>query len=270
MGKEDLGDAIEHLKRLLRGGSDAQDAVAYICGKYHILDGVLRRWFEVAASKTPEEYREVDRKIVDLDVAIAVEARRWVRDHFGPNLVGRRFVLEFDDRDDPETLVQRAYRYIGFTGYAVEAIEEQTLRRVSLDGGPEIWSEIHKKVARAEPYHRADHLEFAGEGENLRARAGLLAAIRLILLRPSNGGTLRQRADEVDERLRRAPTLTLLYQSLSAEEQAELAHDINNPSVQAITNDKGQRRSLLLEPELEVLAMLENGEDVASPIHDWA
>jgi hypothetical protein len=270
MGKENLGAAIEHLRRLLRGGAEAEAAVAYICGKYDILEPALRRWFEEVTDRTPEEYREVDRKVVSLDVAIAVEARKWIRNRFGPNLVGRRFVLEFDSREDPKTTVQRAYRYLGFTGYSVEAIEERTLRRVSLDGGPEAWSEIRKKVSRAEPYDRADQLEFAGEDEDLRARTGLLTTIRLMLLRDCEEGALHERADEVDERLRRAPTLTLLYQSLSPEERAELARRTNNPPVEVFVYEKGQGKSLLLEPQLEVLARLENGADVASPLHDRA
>ena len=87
----------------------------------------------------------------------------------------------------------------------------------------------------------------------------MLNTIRLMLFEPGGDGTLRQRADETDERLRRAPTLTLLYQSLTPDEKAELAHRINNPSFQAVVTEKGQSRSLLLEPELEVLAMLERG-----------
>lgn len=244
--------------------------MAYICGKYDILESALGRWFEKATGKTPEEYRDVDRKIVSLDIAITAEARRWVKDAFGPNWFGRQFVLEFDDRDNAQATIARPYRYLGFTGYSVEAIDEKTLRRVSLDGGPEIWSEIRKKVARAKPYHGAERLSFWGKDEDLSARSRVLHTIRLMLFDPEDDSTLRQRADEIDERLRRAPTLTLLYQSLTPDEKAELAHRINNPPVQAVVTENGRSRSLLLEPELEVLAMLERGEDVASPLHEWA
>ena len=140
--------------------------MAYICGKYDTLEVALRRWFEKTTEKTPEEYGDVDRKIVSLDIAITAEARRWVKNAFGPNWFGRQFVLEFDDRDNPQATIKRRYRYLGFTGYSVEAIDEKSLGKVVFDGGPEIWSEIRKKVARAKPYHAAERLSFSGEDED--------------------------------------------------------------------------------------------------------
>lgn len=72
-------------------------------------------------------------------------------------------------------------------------------------------------------------MSFWEEDEDLSARSRALHTIRLTLFEPEDEGTLRQRADEIDERLLRAPTLTLLYQSLTPDEKAELVHRINNP-----------------------------------------
>ena len=88
----------------------------------------------------------------------------------------------------------------------------------------------------------------------------MLSSIRLVLLDTSA-------PDELDQRIKRAPTLTHLYRSLTPEQRTELADRINNPLVKVSIEKDGEQIDPLLERDLEMLHSLEAGEDVPSPIH---
>ena len=268
MGIENLGDAIPHLKMLLRGGAEAQASVAYIAGKYTVVETALRRWFEKDTNKTPEEYRRIKRRPVTIDTAIHAAARRWVKDRSGPELVGRRFFLDLNRRDEPGRQNRRWYRYIGLDGNAVEAIDEETLTVVRCDGGPEIRREIRQLAATAAPYEHARRLRFHGSSGELSTRQGVHGIIRSVLLESDDVREPDLNREAVERRVREAPTLTLLYQSLTLQQREQVAEQISKPPVQMIVYRDGTRTSLLLEPQLKVLEALQAGEDVPSPIHE--
>lgn len=260
MGVQNLGEALPELKQLLRGGADVAQSVRYVCEKHVVEESALRLWFERNTEKTPEEYREVKRHIVTIDGAIANAARRWVRNPYGPNLVGRRFHVDLDDRTTPGKLVRRWYRYIGDKGHAIEAIDEETLQQISFDGDPEFRREIRQAVKKARPYELANRLLLSNADEDLTARKSVLSSIRFVLWATNSHV-------EVDERIKRAPTLTHLYRSLTHEQRAELAYQINNPTVRVSVVENGRRIDPLLEQNTEILRRLQDDDDVPSPIH---
>lgn len=260
MGVEHLGEAISELKVLLRGGADVAASMQHVCDKHDVVEGAVRRWFEENTERSPEEYREVTRHIVTLEGAIAAAARRWVKNPYGPNLVGRRFHVDTDDRAEPGRQVRRWYRYIGDKGHAIDAIDEETLQVKSFDGHPDFRRDIRREVKDAVPYDLADRVQFWGDDEDLAARQIMVNAIRLVLWDTSQ-------PDELNERIKRAPTLTHLYQSLTPQQRAELRDSINNPSVRVSIEENGKRIDPLLERNLAMLQSLERGEDVPSPIH---
>lgn len=253
MGVKNLGEGLSELKQL--------QSMQYICEKHLVDEIALRLWFEKNTEKTPEEYREVRRHIVTIEGAIASAARRWIRNPYGPNLVGRRFPVDTDDRTAPGKLVRRWYRYIGDKGHAIDAIEEETLKQVSFDGDPEFRREIRKAVKKAKPYELADQLLFWNSDEDLSGRKSVLSSIRLVLW-DTNSHV------EIDERIKRAPTLTHLYRSLTPEQRSELAEQINNPPVRVSIVENGSRIDPMFERDIEILRRLRDDDDVPSPIHE--
>lgn len=261
MSKENLGNALSELKDLLRTGADVAQSVKHVCDKHLVVELPLRRWFEKITEKTPEEYRKVVRHIGTIDDAIAAATKQWLKDPFGPNLVGRRFSIDYDDRLDPGKSIRRWYRYIGDQGHAIEAIDEETLKLMYFNGDPDIRREIKKSVQKAKPYTLAKRLQFWGTDDDLSARRSVMDIIRLVLWDTDT-------PDEVHRRIKGAPTLTLLYQSLTPAQCSELEYRARNPCVRVSITENGRTIDPLVERNLRVLRDLENDDEVSSPFHN--
>lgn len=265
MDLRDIQEAVKELKLALRKGEALHEAISSICTDLNVDEALVRHWFLKGEGKTPEEYAAIKFADTSLHTTLAAAAGRWGRDSKSPDLFGRQFHLDYDAWKDRKA-ERRHYRYVGFTGYWVEAIDEETLETVKFNGGPEIWAEIRNKVANATPYERYHELKFAYDDPDLTARKSILSSIRLALLSEAGNDELDAAARVIDARIEKAENLTVLLNGLSVSLKEKVIKSIEHPSVDAHWVQEGKKKSLSDLP-ISILGKMKRGETVASPIH---
>ena len=264
MPPKNILDAVSELKQMLRSGEEPNEAMTSICEDYSVTELMVRHWFEKTHDgQTPEEFAEVKIIDVSIDTAISDAASRWIRDPYR-DFVGRRFFLEITHVPTKITK-QRWYRYIGYTGYEIVVIEEETLKTVRLMSDHELWTEVEKKLVKAQPYEHADSLKFVGDDPELAERDKILSLIRIELLTACNENSVDAVLAAFEERLRDSASLTSLYQSLSNEQRENIRVSVNNPRVEMVIKENGRNKHVFLERGLDLLRRLDAGEIFLKP-----
>ena len=266
MPPKNIFEAVDELKQMLRSGKNLSEAISSICEEYSVTEPMLRHWFlKTQDGETPEEYAadQKKRKDVSIDTAISDAASGWIRDR-SRDFVGRSFFLDITHYPGKITK-QRWYRYIGYTGYQIVVIDEETLKTVKLTSDHELWTEVHKKLLKAQPYEHASSLQFSGDNPELAERDEVLWMIRMELLTACHEDSVDELSAAFEERLQNSASLTSLYHSLSKEQRERIRVSVNNPMVDMVIKENGKNKHVFLERGLALLRRLNAGEIIPKP-----
>lgn len=256
LDEQEVDDACRLLKQLIVSGHGVEHALDVVCHEFYLPRKLVKVRCERREGRTLEELAET--KIVDVSLhnAICAATSKWVK---GPEpcFVGRRFFLDFKSR--------KWFRFIGYAYHWLEAIDEETCDFVRWEYPGEIWPKIQAQLIKAAPYEREHEIIFSGSDPDRRKRERILSTIRLALSEDFQSGDDQLRDQlwkALDERLKAAPSLTHIYQSLTTSQQEEVDYQTRNPAARLRSKEGDADIASLLE----LLARLKNGEMIANPI----